>query len=142
VAFGPTNNSLTDKVSIAGNFLPRAPRFTINYSLAQNIRTGAGWFDWLVSAQTRTKQFMTVFNGEGTDPSGKLNPLLSDVVPGYTRVDVSAGYTRPDGKLRLRAFCSNLTNIAYMTTIINTPGLNLRFFNPPRQVGVQAQLFY
>jgi len=141
VAFGPTS-SLSDHVSIAGNDLPRAPRLSVNYSLSQNIRTSIGWFDWIASAQTRTQQFMTVFNGTGVDPQGQINPNLSDVVPGYTRLDVSVGYARPDGKLRIRGFCSNVTDIAYMTTLINTPGLNLRFFNPPRQFGVQMQLDY
>jgi hypothetical protein len=28
-----------------------------------------------------------------------------------------------------------------MTSIINTPGLNLRFFNPPRQMGVRLSLY-
>jgi iron complex outermembrane receptor protein len=141
VAFGPTS-SLTDHVDISGNDLPRAPRLAVNYSLAQTIRTSIGWFDWIASAQSRTRQFMTVFNGNGVDPQGNVNPNLSDEVPGYTRLDLSAGYTRPDGKLRIRAFCTNVTDVAYMTTLINTPGLNLRFFNPPRQVGAQMQLDY
>src|SRR6185436_11819481 len=59
VAFGPTG-TVSDKVNIAGNTEPHAPRLSVNYSLAQNIRTSVGWFDWSVGAQTRTKQFMTV----------------------------------------------------------------------------------
>jgi len=31
---------------------------------------------------------------------------------------------------------------AYMTTFINTPSLNLRYFNPPRQVGVRLSLYW
>jgi iron complex outermembrane receptor protein len=144
-AFGPSateNDPNVDHVSVVGNNLPRAPHVTVNYSLAQNIRTGFGWFDWIVSAQSRSQYFMTNFNGTGVDNLGRINPNLSDVVPGYTRLDAGVGYTRPDGKLRLDAFGSNITNVAYMTTLINTPGLNLRFFNPPRQVGVRATLYW
>jgi iron complex outermembrane receptor protein len=123
-------------VDLAGNSLPRAPHLSLNYALGQTIKSSVGDFDWTVSAQTRTKQYMTAFNGEGVDSMGKINPNLSDVVPSYTRFDVNVGYTRPDGGLRLELFCNNVTDIVYMTTLINTPGLNIRFFNPPRQFGV------
>ncbi len=105
--------------------------------LHQTIPTDIGKFDWGVSLQTRSQQYMTVFNGNGRDSKGVVNPNLSDVVPSYTRIDVSAGYTRPDGRLRLEAFCTNLTDVIYMTSLINTPNLNLRFFNPPRQIGAR-----
>ena len=141
VAYGPTNGP-NDKVDVSGKILPRAPRVTVNYSLAQNIKVPFGWFDWIVSAQTRSQYFMTVFNGEGVDSQGNVNPNLSDVVPRYTRVDLGAGYSRPDGKWRLGAFVSNLTNATYMTTFINTPDLNLRYFNPPRQMGVRLSLYW
>jgi outer membrane receptor protein involved in Fe transport len=141
VAFGPTN-SATDRVNIKGNRLPRAPRVTLNYSLSQNFKTSIGWFDWIAAAQSRSDYFMTVFNGEGIDSQGNVNPALSDVVPAYTRFDLGAGYTRPDGKVRLSAFANNVTNVAYMTTFINQPGLNLRYFNTPRQVGIRLNLYW
>jgi iron complex outermembrane receptor protein len=141
-AWGVSGDPNVDKVDVKGNVLPRSPLLTVNYGLQQNIRTSVGWFDWLVSAQTRTKYYMTVFNGDGKDPAGNVAPNLSDSVPSYTRVDASIGYTRPDGKTRLDVFGNNLTNATYMTTLINTPGLNLRFFNPPRMVGVRMSLYW
>jgi iron complex outermembrane recepter protein len=141
VAFGPTN-SPDDRVNIKGHRLPRAPRATLNYSLSQNFQTSIGWFDWIATAQSRSEYFMTVFNGTGTDSQGRVNPALSDVVPSYTRLDLGAGYTRPEGKVRLSVFANNVNNTAYMTTFINQPGLNLRFFNTPRQVGVRLNLYW
>ena len=129
-------------VSVDGNWMPRASRLTANYSIGQNIRSSIGWFDWVISAQTRTKHFMTIFNGEGADTAGNPNPNLTDVVPAYTRFDVGAGYSKLDGKLRFDAFITNVTNLWYMTSLINTPGLNLRFINPPRQVGVRATMYF
>lgn len=124
-------------VDIEGNYLPRSSVFTANYSLAQNIKTSKGFFDWIVAAQTKTKYYMTPFNGEGRTTDGVENPLLHDAVPTYTRIDASVGYTHPDGKLRLELIGSNLNNVTYMTSLINTPNLNLRFFNPPRQVAIR-----
>jgi outer membrane receptor protein involved in Fe transport len=113
---------------------------SISYGIAQGFSTAIGDFEWAVTALSKTKQYMTVFNGEGRDSMGNVDPNLSDVVPGYTRIDLSIGYIHPDRRLRLDAFVTNLTDVAYMTTIINTPDLNLRFFNPPRQVGVRCSV--
>ena len=129
-------------INLKGHTLPRAPKITVAYSLGQNFSTSIGYFDWVVSAQTRSKYFMTVFNGEGADTSGNINPVLSDVQPAYTRVDAGIGYTRPNGKMRLEAVGNNLTNTTYMTSLINVPNLNLRFFNPPRTVGIRLALYY
>ncbi len=128
-------------VDLKGNYLPRAPRFTLAYGISQTIQTDMGFFDWSFSGQTKTKRYMTHFNGEGRDFDGNVNPLLSDKVPATTRLDASAGYTRPEGDIRFEAFVANLTNMTYMTSMINTPGLNLRFYNPPRQFGLRVQLF-
>ncbi|HKU37842.1 MAG TPA: TonB-dependent receptor [Polyangiales bacterium] len=124
-------------VDLEGNLLPRAPQLSINYGLSQVIDVPFGAFDWSVSAQTRSVQYMTVFNGDGTDSMGNVNPNLSDRVPSYTRVDINVGFTLPDKRVRLDAFVLNLTDVAYMTSLINTPTLNLRFFNPPRQIGAR-----
>jgi iron complex outermembrane receptor protein len=124
-------------VDLKGNFLPRAPVLSMNLSIGQTIPTNIGYFDWLLSSQTKSKHYFTHFNGEGVDTKGVVNPNLSDVQPTYVRFDAGIGYTRPDGKLRLDGFVNNLTDTIYLTTIINNPGLNLRFFNPPRQTGVR-----
>jgi iron complex outermembrane receptor protein len=129
------------EVSITGNYLVRSPVLTVNYGLSQTIETGLGYFDWIVSAQTKTKYYMTPFNGDGKDQNGNPAPLLSDVVPAHTRVDAGIGWTKSEGDIRVEGFVSNLTNVTYMTSIINTPGLNLRFFNPPRQMGVRLSLY-
>jgi iron complex outermembrane receptor protein len=129
-------------VDLKGHTLPRSPTISLAYSVGQNFTTTIGYFDWVVSAQTRSKYYMTVFNGEGTDTAGNVNPVLSDVQPAYTRLDAGIGYTRPNGKARIEAVGSNLTNTTYMTSLINTPGLNLRFFNTPRTFGVHMTLYY
>jgi iron complex outermembrane receptor protein len=129
------------KFPLEGNKLMRSPTLAINYSIGQTITTGIGYFDWLLMGQTKTKQYMTVFNGEGRDKDGNINPSLSDVVPSYTRFDASVGYTHSEGRLRLEGFVTNLNDVTHMTSIINTPGLNLRFFNPPRQYGMRMTVY-
>lgn len=128
------------RVDLTGNFLPRAPVITVNYGISQLITTDVGYFDWMLGAQTRSKHYFTHFNGEGYDTKGNINPNLSDVQPGYTRVDVNVGFTLPNGRARIDGFVNNLTNVAYMTTLINVPNLNLRFYNPPRLVGARLTL--
>jgi iron complex outermembrane recepter protein len=124
-------------VDLAGNFLPKAPRLSITYGLEQVIPTGIGYFDWMVRATTKTKQYMLPFNGEGTDTEGNVNPNFSDAVPANTRVDAAVGFAPESGAFRIDGFVSNLTDQANMTAIINDPSINLRFFNSPRQYGVR-----
>jgi iron complex outermembrane recepter protein len=155
------------RVDIGDKWLPRASALTINYALSQLIFTPAGSFNWIVDAQTRTKQYMTVFNGEGKllptidqaptssasyqallvqgDPASACYPncgaaRLTDVVPSYTNVNLGAGWTHPDGRLSINAYVNNAFNVAYATSIISTPNLNLRFFNPPRTAGVRMRV--
>jgi iron complex outermembrane receptor protein len=142
-------------VDIGGNWLPRVSPVTLNYALSQMIFTEAGTFDWIVSGQTRTRQYQTVFNGEGellppvrgelptTDSYAALqdNPArLTDVIEAYTHFNLGAGWRHPDGRLSLSGFVNNVANVAYPTSIIATPGLNLRFFNPPRTAGVRMRV--
>ena len=148
------------KVNIGGNQLPRAAPLTLNYSLSQFLPTSAGIFHWLVSAQTVSTHYMSVYNGTGkllpavagTNPSymnsqsfKDLNrpngaARLTDEIPTYTRFDLGGGWKHPDGRLAIEGFVNNVGNIAYATSIISTPGLNLRFFNPPRTAGVRVRV--
>lgn len=126
-----------DNFDAAGKHLPKAPVLSVSYGIEQVIPTEVGYFDWMLRATTKTKQYMLPFNGEGVDTLGNVNPAFSDVVPSYTKVDAAIGYAPISGAFRLDGFVSNATDVAYMTAIINNPGLNLRFFNTPRQYGLR-----
>jgi hypothetical protein len=145
------------RVDIGGNWLPRASPITLNYTLSQFLPTGAGIFNWIVSAQTRATHYMSVYNGDGhllpqatgTEPTTQsYNDLnrpngaarLTDEVPTYTRFDIGIGWKHTDGRLAIDGFVNNVGNIAYATSIISTPGLNLRFYNPPRTAGVKVRV--
>ncbi|MEY4549252.1 MAG: hypothetical protein RL685_5447 [Pseudomonadota bacterium] len=153
IGFGPTDNYLAD---LGGNKLPRSSALTLNYALSQLIFTSAGSFNWSIQGQTRTTHYMSVFNGNGkrlSEPASGVTPAgdaydgllrdprrLDDEVPTYTRVDVGAGWTHTDGRLSVNGFVNNLTDIYYTTSISTNPGLNLRFFNPPRTYGVRVKV--
>jgi iron complex outermembrane receptor protein len=156
----PANDAAQNwKVDLGGNWLPRVSRYTINYTLSQLIFTSVGSFDWLIQAQTRSKSYMSVYNGEGRmmEPApgevpanaGLYNRLsmdrgaqqrFTDVVPTYTRFDIGVGWKHPDGRISINGFINNVTNLAYSTSIIATPTLNLRFYNPPRTAGVRFRV--
>ena len=157
IGFG--DNSLVD---LGGNYLPRAPVFTLNYALSQLIFTDIGSFNWIIQGQTVGKHYLSVFNGDGTgvlplvpstperpnEPSQAYldlaqNPRrLTDVVEAYTRFDVGAGWTHPDGRLSVNGYVNNLTDVVYATSINANPGSNLRFFNNPRTFGVRVKVVW
>ncbi|MCG8507115.1 MAG: TonB-dependent receptor [Sphingomonadales bacterium] len=137
VGFGAGDSPLVD---LSGNKLPKAPELTVNFRLGHSFDVSTGTVDWLFSGQYRSEHFMLVFNGEGFDTFGNPNPVFNDRVDGYFHLDLGAGYTHGDGRFRLEAFVSNLTNEIHMTSLINTPGLNQRFFNSPRQWGFRLRI--
>jgi iron complex outermembrane receptor protein len=155
IGFGGQDNYLVD---ISDHWLPRASPITLNYSLSQLFFTEIGSFDWIVSGQTVGKHYMTVYNGEGellpaapgemisataqalADAPGPGTQRLTDVVPTYTRFDLGGGWKHPDGRISISGYVNNVFNIAYPTSIISTPGLNLRFFNPPRTAGIRFRV--
>jgi iron complex outermembrane receptor protein len=157
IGFG--DNSLVD---LGGNYLPRAPVFTLNYALSQLIFTDVGSFNWIIQGQTVGKHYLSVFNGDGTgvlplvpstperpnEPSMnyialQANPArLTDVVDAYTRFDVGAGWTHPDGRLSINGYVNNLTDVVYATSINSNPGSNLRFFNNPRTAGIRVKVIW
>jgi iron complex outermembrane receptor protein len=139
VAYSPTGTD-TDKTPIKGKTLPRSPLATVNLILSQHRKISAGWLDWMVSGQVRTKYYMTIFNGDGYDATGNLVPRFQDYQPAYFRADASVGYTRPDGKTRIEAFITNATNVAYMTSLISSPDVHIRYYNPPRQIGTRITM--
>jgi iron complex outermembrane recepter protein len=144
------------QVDLGGNWLPRVSPYTVNFTLSQLIFSSAGTFNWVIQGQTRAEHFMTVYNGNGEllEPApGEMAPAsaayrtlvrnpqrLTDVVPTYTRFDLGAGWKHPDGRISINGFVNNVGNIAYSTSIISTPGLNLRFYNPPRTAGVRFRV--
>jgi iron complex outermembrane recepter protein len=155
IGFG--DNSLVD---LGGNYLPRAPVFTLNYALSQLIFTDVGSFNWIIQGQTVGTHYLSVFNGDGTgvlplvpstperpnEPSANYIALqadpsrLTDVVDMYTRFDVGAGWTHPEGRLSINGYVNNLTDVVYATSINANPGSNLRFFNNPRTMGVRVKV--
>jgi iron complex outermembrane receptor protein len=153
VSDGRLGWDITDyQVDIGGNWLPRSSPFTANYSVSQHLMTEHGTFDWVASAQTRYRHFMTVFNGEGNllprvngaEPTSpgfldlKQNPArLDDEVPTYTRVDLGANWRHPENRIEVGAYCNNALDATYVTSVISTPGANLRFYNPPRTFGAR-----
>jgi iron complex outermembrane recepter protein len=159
IGFGGTDNY---EVDLEGHKLPRAAPFTFNYALSQFLPTALGSFNWVVQGQTVAKHYFTVYNGEGNllppaagaDYSAPARAILdaiangdtaaaqkfTDVVPTYTRFDLGAGWKHVDGRLSISGFVNNVFNTTYPTSVIATPNLNLRFFNPPRTAGVRVRV--
>jgi iron complex outermembrane receptor protein len=152
LSFGAANA----EVDLGGNWLPRASPYTLNYTLSQLIFTEAGSFDWIIQGQTRGTHYMTVFNGDGTrlvrpGPDFDLEndnyaiaqaevQRFTDVVPTYTIFNVGAGWKHPDGRLGISGFVNNLFDTAYATPIVSTAATNIRYFNPPRVMGVRVRI--
>ncbi len=126
-----------------GERLPRTPRFQMNSSLSQSFDVGSGKLDYVVSAGYRSKQFMTIFNGEDFLFPDAPRRRLDDKVDGYWTFDLGAGYSHGRvGKVRFEGYINNVTNAVHEAAIIITQFDNTRFFTRPRTFGARLRVKY
>ena len=129
---------------IAGNRLPRTPRWQLNGKLSQVIELPQGQLDWVASLGYRSSQFHTIFNSLEFDMAGNGTEVTSgrllDRIDGYFTLDIGAGWTIDDeGKYRFEVYGNNVTNQQEEAAIIITQFDNTRFFIRPRTFGARIR---
>ncbi|MCM2678568.1 TonB-dependent receptor [Echinimonas agarilytica] len=128
------------EVNLKGNDVPKASDFTANMKLSQYFDFQNGSFDWMLAAQYRSSYHLTIFNSKDYDSDP--NPGFNDKVDGYWHADLGVGYTMRDGALRFEGYVNNLTDETHSDKAIQSPGLNLRFYNLPRTYGVRMRAYF
>ncbi len=152
------------EVNIKGNRLPNTSKYNLNLVLSQAMDVDWGvvsGFDWSLGMSYRSEYFLSPYNDKGYDASGNQIPLsdmginshwlitgagfdaangnfLSDNVPDLTIWNMNAGLNfGTEGKYRLEAWISNLTDETYSTKAFINDSVNIRFLNPPRMSGLR-----
>jgi len=125
---------------IDGNRLIRTPEWQFNGSVSKAVEIQSGTFDGIVSFGYRSSQHQTIFNGIDFENPDDPNLRLNDLVEGYWTIDSGIGYSHgDDGKWRLEAYVSNLTNEVREQAITITQFDNTRFFSTPRTYGARLR---
>ncbi len=147
--------------SIQNKRLPRTPRIQLNMQFSQKFETKVGSFDYVIAPGYRSSSNATIFNGQDygfeatlagiklPDANGDLQTQnvttyrsrLNDTVAGYWTLDLGAGYTTHNGKLRFEAYANNLLYKNNVNGIlISQTGGTVAFLPRPTTVG--ARLHY
>ena len=130
---------------IAGNRLPRTPRWQLNAKLSQVFELPTGQLDWVASLGYRSSQFHTIFNSLEFDADNNGTQVTSgrllDRIDGYFTLDIGAGWSiDDDGKYRFEVYGNNVTNQQEEAAIIITQFDNTRFFTRPRTYGARMRV--
>ena len=126
--------------NIEGNRLIRTPEWQFNGSISKAVEIDSGTFDGILSFGYRSSQHQTIFNGIDFNNPDDPDLRLDDVVEGYWTLDAGAGYSHgDDGKWRIEAYVSNLTNEVREQAITITQFDNTRFFSTPRTYGARLR---
>jgi iron complex outermembrane receptor protein len=130
---------------IAGNRLPRTPRWQLNAKLSQVFELPTGQLDWVASLGYRSSQFHTIFNSLEFDADNNGTQVTSgrllDRIDGYFTLDIGAGWSLDDdGKYRFEVYGNNVTNQQEEAAIIITQFDNTRFFTRPRTYGARMRV--
>ncbi len=144
--------ALTPDVDLAGNELPKAPELTLIGRVQQVIEfAGGSSFDWQVLANYQSDYFLTIFNEadvlvDSTDADDVPDSLVSahslgfdEKQKSYVTLNIGAGYTTMDGALRIEGYVANLLDEDATNKAQFAPGLNLRFLNDPRTMGLRVR---
>jgi iron complex outermembrane recepter protein len=113
---------------LAGNRLNYSPKASGNIGL--QYRTDAqswGRVTGRAEAYLSSKFYFREFN------------LPLDAQPSYGRLNLTAIWDSPDERYRVRAWITNVTNEAYISTLATSDNFGARYINwaPPRQYGVE-----
>ena len=114
---------------IAGERLPLAPNYTMNFGIDYRAPLGRlGDLGLRLEWSHRGSQQY--------DPSGADETLSNK----YGLLDGRLSWTLPDGKTEIAAFGTNLLDRRYFNNAVASPefGTASRFFGPPRQYGVEV----
>ncbi|MBC7617979.1 MAG: TonB-dependent receptor [Candidatus Saccharibacteria bacterium] len=117
---------LKDTVLIGGNPLPRAPKWTVNWTLKYSTQIGNG--DLYVLTDWAFKDTYNMFLYEAKEYKAKA------ALEGGLRV----GYAWADGKYEVAAYARNITNNQQVVAAIDFNNLT-GIINEPRSFGVQLK---
>ena len=117
---------LKDTVLIGGNPLPRAPKWTVNWTLKYSTQIGNG--DLYVLTDWAYKDTYNMFLYEAKEYKAKA------ALEGGLRV----GYAWADGKYEVAAYARNITNNQQVVAAIDFNNLT-GIINEPRSFGVQLK---
>ena len=132
-------------IDLKGNQLPLASAWNINARIQQKIELGKGSFDWQALINYRSAYYLSQFNErdlvflDGSKKSA-LAAGFPDKQEGFATVNLAAGYTV--GAYRIEAWASNLFDVEASQKALTGSGLNLRFLNDARTVGIRARMTY
>ena len=158
---GFTTNIDAGNRSIQGKRLPRTPRLQLNAQISQKFETGIGEFDYVIAPGYRSSTYATIFNGQDyaydacvaggtvTDITGKAfagcavtkayRGRLNDTIKGYATLDIGAGFSNKDGRIRIEGYVNNLLYKRQVTGIlISQTGGTVTFL--PRPITYGARL--
>jgi iron complex outermembrane receptor protein len=104
-----------------------------------------------VLANYQSDYFLTIFNEadvlvDSTDADDVPDSLVSahslgfdEKQKSYVTLNIGAGYTTMDGALRIEGYVANLLDEDATNKAQFAPGLNLRFLNDPRTMGLRVR---
>ena len=125
-------------IDLAGNRLPLASEYNLALRLQQAFALGGGRFDWQALLNYRSDYFLTQFNeddlGSGVSAQAAGFP---DRQQGYATLNLGVGYTQ--GPLRLEAFVQNVTDEQASQKALVGSGVNVRFLNDARTLGLRVR---
>ena len=140
------NGGITPLIDLEGNRLPRQSDFEISARLQQTIAFRGGTIDWQLLGKYRSEFFLTQFNERNlTALDGSIRTAIeigqATLQEAFLTLNAGIGYTFGENdKYRIEAYGQNLTDEEASLSQIGGSGVDLRFLNDARTVGLRARV--
>jgi iron complex outermembrane recepter protein len=141
-SFAGDDGGRTTIINLAGNKLPYVSPVSIVARLQHEFALGGGKFDWQALVNYRSAYFLTQYNDRpvtyvnGTSQAA-VEAGFPDRQKGYATLNIGAGYTL--NGFRLEGYVNNATDKQISTKALSSSGLNIRFLNDKRAVGLRVR---
>jgi len=126
----------------AGTRLPFTPKWQLSFNPSYTFPISESTSFFMGGSVNYKSDTTTVIGGDVNPANADPADLILNHLNSYTLVDVRAGVTLNDGRLRIGAYGKNIFNEYYVTNVRNASDMAARYLGRPRTYGIQLSYTY
>ncbi|WP_170234980.1 TonB-dependent receptor domain-containing protein [Croceicoccus sediminis] len=126
----------------AGTRLPFTPKWQFSINPTFNVPVSDATSLYVGGSVNYKSDTTTVIGGDENPVNADPADLIQNRLPSYTLVDVRAGMTFNDGRLRIGAYGKNIFNEYYVLNVRNASDTAARYLGKAKTYGVQLSYTY
>lgn len=126
----------------AGMRLPFTPKWQFSFNPNYTFPISENTSVFMGGSVNYKSDTTTVIGGDVNPPNANPANIIQNRLKSYTVVDIRAGVTLNDGRMRIGAYGKNIFNEYYQTNVHNASDMAARYLGRPATYGIQFSYTY